>query len=230
MTAQVLNCIIPIALKETMESLGPQFEMETGHQLSITYMLNPEVPGFIAKGAIWDIAMTNPWHIDEIIASGHAHASSHKLLGRSPLAFAKRGASKAPMLNTAEEIAEMLSEVSSIAITDVGTSGDMFRNLARTLGIWDDVESAIRPMEGGAPIRELVAGNVEMATVPLTNIATIEGITAVAACPEALNVHIDLSLCLHPNCAQGAKDLSAWLSSYERDQALKSLGVYRINT
>lgn len=229
MSQPVVNCIIPIALKETMESLGPKFEAETGYQLSMTHMLNPEVPEFIASGAIWDIAMTNPWHIDEMIAAGHTDASSYKLIGRSPLAFAKRGTAPTPLLTRPEELARMLSEVSSLGITDGGTSGDMIRNLARMLGVWNEAEAAIRPLEGGGPIRELVAGNIEMATVPLSNIATIKGIVPVAACPDELNVHIDLSLCLSFECQQGAKDLSVWLSSPERDQALEALGIYRIN-
>ena len=42
MSVQLIECIVPIALKETMEVLGPQFEAESGYQLNITHMLNPE--------------------------------------------------------------------------------------------------------------------------------------------------------------------------------------------
>lgn len=229
MVSQTIECIVPIAFKEAIEVLGPQFEAESGHRLEITHMLNPEVPGFIANGAQWDIAMTNPWHIDEIIAAGHTQASSHQPLGRSPLAFAIQGSKTVTLLKTAQEIAKMLRDVESIAITGVGTSGGMFRNLAKKLGVLADIESAIKPMAGGEPIKALVAGEVEMATVPLTNIVTIEGIIPVATCPEDLGVHIDLAFCLNPVAAKPAQALADWLASPERDAGLAALGAPRFN-
>lgn len=186
MSTQEIDFIVSVALKETVEVLGPEFEAETGYRLNVVHMLNPEVPDFIGKGARWDIALTNPWHVNEIVEAGHSESRLHHLLGRSPLAFAKRGSKEGIVLQTAEEIAEMLRRAQSIVITRTGTSGEMFRTLAKKLGVWTEIEAVVCPMEAGVPIRALVAGKVEMATVPLTNIVTIEGIVTVATCPEDL--------------------------------------------
>ncbi len=223
----VIHCLVPIALKEVMEVLGPQFEAETGYQLHITHSLNPEVPAAIASGVSWDIALTNPQYIDEIISAGHSAANSHQRLGRSPLAFAARGTEPVPIAETADELATLLESAQSIALTRSGTSGQMFCDLAKSLGVWNLVEHRLIFMEGGGPIRAVTAGEVELATVPLTNIITIPGITPVGVCPDELHVHIDVSFCLKPGCIQAAHELAAWLKTEKRQTDLESLGVFR---
>ncbi|MEM7256441.1 MAG: substrate-binding domain-containing protein [Pseudomonadota bacterium] len=226
-TPTTINCIVPVALKETIAALRPEFETQSGHTLNLTHRLNPEVPGLIDEGVTWDLAMTNPRYINQIITSGHSDAASHKLFGYSPLAFAKRGHSNTSLLTTNEKIAAMLIDANSIAITDAGTSGEMFRKLAGTLDVWQAVKSAIRPMRGGGPITSLLNGDVEIAMVPLSNVVTVGNITPIAICPDDLGVHIDLSICLYRQCTQGAREFSEWLLSADRDRTLSKLGVYR---
>lgn len=227
MNQHQIYCLVPIALKEVMEVLGPEFETETGYQLVVTHKLNPEMPAAIAGGAKWDIALTNPEYVDEIISAGHSAADTHHRLGRSPLAFAARGTETAPIAESTNELAKLLESAHSIAITQSGTSGQMFCNLAKALGIWETVEHTLVFMEGGGPIRALVAGEVDIASVPLTNIVTIPGIKPVGRCPYELDVHIDLSFCLNARTSKPAQELAAWLSASERNADLEALGVMR---
>jgi len=222
-----IGFIVPIALAQVMERLAPEFTRETGHRFAIVHRLNPEVPDHIASGAVWDIALTNPWHVEEIIAARQAGTGSHRPFGRSPLALARHGARPGPALFTDENIAAALLSANRIAITGTGTSGEKFRTLTEALGIRYDIEHRIVRMAGGGPMKALLTGEVDMAALPLTNIAPVPGVFAAAVCPSALGVHIDLSLCLSTTASRAARDFAAWLIDPARDVRLEQLGASR---
>ncbi|MGD1887239.1 MAG: substrate-binding domain-containing protein [Cohaesibacteraceae bacterium] len=227
MAQRTIHVIVPIALKEVMEELGPDFERDIGYRLGTTHMLNPQVPGYAAAHDDWDIAITNPWHVNEIVAAGHALAESHRALARSPLAFGARGVSEVRPTTSSEGIKAALKAAEKIGFTGIGTSGDKFRGLAHSLGILPELEGKLVPLEGGGPMRALQAGQVDLAALPLTNIAPVAGVSAVAVCPEAMNVHIDISLCLHPAAPDSVHDLVNWLIDPQLDDRLGALGAER---
>ncbi|WP_424974310.1 substrate-binding domain-containing protein [Dinoroseobacter sp. S124A] len=222
-----IEFIVPVALREVMDVLGPVFEAETGHRLRITHMLNPEVPGHVATGAAWDIAITNPVYVAQIIAAGHSPAGRHRPFGRAPLSFAARGPASAPAVTDPARIAAVILGAGRIGLTDQGTSGAQFHALARSLGVTEQVADRLCGLEGGGPMRALKAGEVDLAVLPLTNIAPVPGVHAVAICPEALEVHVDLSLCLSHEASEAAQGLAAWLTDPARDGALAALGARR---
>jgi len=222
-----IGFIVPVALAQVMDQLVPAFTRATGHRFTVVHRLNPEVPDHIAGGAAWDIALTNPWHVEEIIAAGRAASGSHRPFGRSPLALALRGAADGPALSADEDIAGALLAAERIAITGTGTSGGKFRTLARALGVWQDIGHRVLPMAGGYPMKALLAGEVDMAALPLTNIAPVPGAFATAVCRYGLGVHIDLSLCLSTTASCAARDFAAWLVAPARDARLEQLGANR---
>ncbi|MEO0496316.1 MAG: substrate-binding domain-containing protein [Pseudomonadota bacterium] len=226
---ETLHLIVPIALREVMEHLLPHYQRQRGHAFQVVHMLNPEVPAYIDAGAVWDVAITNPNYVAQIIAAGHAVAKTHKPLGRAPLAFAKFGKAEGEPASARRAIADLLLGSGAIAITDVGTSGDMFRNLALELDVWEAIHNRVVGLEGGGPMRALLAGEVELAALPLTNIAPVPQVHIAGACPLALDVHIDLSICQHIGANDAARDFADWLLDPELDGQLEALGAYRFN-
>ena len=227
MPANAIRAIVPVALAETMAELTSEFARATGHRFEIVHRLNPEVPAYFATGAGWDIALTNPEHVAAIVASGRGDPASVRPFGRSALALAVRGPATAPVARSREGIAALLRATSDIAITDVGTSGAKFRALAAALGVREAIEGRIVPMPGGGPMRALLTGAVEMAALPLTNVAPVPGVIAVALCPPGLGVHIDLSLCVRRNAPHAARAFAGWLVDPARDARLERLGARR---
>ena len=229
MSEERIELVVPVALKEVMERLVLDFERETGHRFGIATMLNPEVPGYVASGAAWDVALTNPEHVDAILAAGHGAPGSHRPFGRSALAFGVRGVARGRARGSEDAIAAMLLEAGSIAVTRTGTSGKQFDRLTEALGIRDAVRPKLRFMAGGGPMAALVAGEVAVAALPLSNIAPVPGVFAAGICPIELGVHIDLSLCTSRNASDAARELAAWLTDPARDDALGRLGVGRFS-
>ena len=220
---------MPVALKEVMEALLPDFERRTGREVSVVVMLNPDVPTYIDAGATWDVALTNPWHVEQIIAAGHGAPGSHRPFGRSPLAFGTRDVGGSTRCNSGTDIAALLLGADSIAVTRTGTSGKTFRRLTETLGIRDALEPRLRLMAGGEPMAALLAGEVDVAALPLTNIAPVAGVCAAGICPLGLDVHIDLSLCTSRTASGTARALVEWLLDPARDAALSRLGAERFS-
>ena len=228
MSADRTEFVVPVALKEVMERLLPDFERETGHRVEVAVMLNPDVPGYIAAGATWAVAITNPWHVEQILAAGHGAPGSHRPFGRSPLAFGRRGAAGGSRHRSGrDDIAAMLLEAESIAVTRTGTSGKTFRRLVEALGIREALEPKLRFMAGGEPMATLIAGEVAVAALPLTNIAPVPGVFPTAICPVELGVHIDLSLCVSRDASNAARELAEWLIDPALDATLKRLGAER---
>ncbi|MEM6384441.1 MAG: substrate-binding domain-containing protein [Pseudomonadota bacterium] len=221
----VIRFVTPVALLDVITSIGSEFERSTGYRLDLSIMLNPEVPGFIRSGAPWSIAASNPWHLEEI---AHDARGPIRTIGRSPLAFGARGEGEGgAAVGDEAGISEVLRRSKRIGVTGAGTSGGTFARLLDRLKLTDDMRDKVIPMKGGEPMRQLIAGGVDLAVLPLTNIAPIQGVHSVVICPWELEVHVDLALCCHPKACAGASLLASWLMSNERNTQLQALGLMR---
>lgn len=222
MTSQTIRFVVPVALKDVFDAVAPTFTQDTGHHFETTVMLNPEVPGHIAQGCDWSIAASNPAYIQAVIAEKNA-APQMFSLGYAPLSFAVRRQHDDAPSETAEDIADVLRKASSIGVTGAGTSGVQFNQLLDLLHIRDAIGPKVIPLPGGGPMKELLKGTVEIAALPLTNIAPIQEVSVVATCPLNLGVHIDLAFCLHQDANEATQEFAAWLAETD----LSHLGVIR---
>lgn len=229
MTLIDIRCLVPIALREAFERLAPQFTNELQHRLTITHMLNPEVPEHVLGGAAWDLAISNPWHIEQIIDAGFAARETHRPFARTPLALAILGKNPSSATSDPDEIRDILQSARSIAVTDIGTSGKMFDRVTEKLGVRGEINDRVLRLDGGGPMRALLAGEAEIAVLPHTNIAPIPEAGTIAICGPELDVHIDLSMCLSRSAAASAKPLLTWLENSARDAVLAEMGAMRFS-
>ena len=218
-----IRFVVPVALLEVMERILPDFEQVSGDRFDLSIMLNPEVPGFIAGGAPWSVAASNPWHLSEIDATARGPV---RPLGRSPLAICALGKS-GPVARDADGISQVLRGGRRIGVTGAGTSGHTFKRLLGDLGFDSAFDDQVIPLDGGEPMKRLLGGDLDLAVLPLTNIAPVPGVHPVAICPWHMEVHVDFALCLHPNADAGTTAFADWLLSPERDATLAALGLER---
>ncbi len=57
----------------------------------------------------------------------------------------------------------MLRKARSVAYTGDGTSGRIFCDMARLLGIVDDMAPRLHPMAAGEPVRAVATGSIALA-------------------------------------------------------------------
>lgn len=127
-----------------------------------------------------------------------------------------------------EGIADCLSAARSIAVTDGGTSGAQFALLLQKLRLDAQVQSKVELLPGGGPMAALLAGEVDLAVLPLTNVAPVTGVTGKAICPHELDVHVDLGFCLHQDANKATRAFADWLLDPKQVDTLARLGVERI--
>lgn len=224
MANERIQILLPVALKEVFEAIAPAFTAETGYCFDVSIMLNPEVPGHIATGAKWSVALSNPCYIDEIVGADLCDGV-RRTLGYSPLAIATRGKPTAAPLTEAEEIADLLLRAETIAVTTGGTSTSQFARLTNELGISHQLDGKLRSLPGGRPAADLGQGTVEAAVLPLTNVVSVPGIFAKAICPYHMGVQVDIALCLASGANDASHRFAEWLCAQKMRDTLFDLGV-----
>ena len=226
MTNEPIRFVLPVALADVFEALAPTFRVETGYRFETVMMLNPEVPAHIATGAAWSVAASNPCYIEKVVAAGGCDPRV-RFLGHAPLALAAIGDVDVAPVSSTDGIANALLAARTIAITGSGTSGKQFRRLIGMLGLEDAVRAKVRPLPGGGPITALRAGQVDLAALPLTNVAPVECVRVAAICPWQFDAHVDLSICISERANAGARRFADWLVDPALDGRLRQLGLFR---
>ncbi len=218
--------LAPVALKDVLRDIIGAYRAETGADVETQIALNPEVPRRIAEGAVFDVGITNPWYVPDLVAAGHVDGASHTALGRVPLALAVAGYG-GDIVTDRDAIADCLLGARDIAFTDAGTSGRIFRDMAGHLGVLDRIADRLRPMGAGDPIRAVAMGTCALAVAPLTVVRATAGVQAAAICPAELGTDIEMSAFLGTRRSDGAERLMSYLNDPARDAALERAGVVR---
>jgi len=222
-----LRTFVPLAIRTVMERLQSRLEAAAGQALVPFVDLNPAIAKRIAAGEAFDIGLTNPQYVEELIAAGRVDRASHRPFGRVPLAIGRRAGANAPVLTGTADIAALLRGAKSIGYTGAGTSGQTYLEAMERLRLWDAVAAVSRPMGAGEAVASVEAGATELAVAPLTSILASPGIVPAAVFPDALRAHIDISVFLSPSPDVGATAVLAFLTATELDAELAAAGVMR---
>ncbi|MEM8980979.1 MAG: substrate-binding domain-containing protein [Pseudomonadota bacterium] len=226
MKSDVIQFVMPVALKDIFDVIAPEVSTRWADQFDVALMLNPEVPGYIAGGAAWSVAASNPVYILQVLDLAECAAGLINL-GYSPLAFGVRGEDAPKPLRALSEIESLLHSAERIAFTGQGTSGVQFHQLMEQLQEPAALAEKLVPLPGGAPMAQLLSGEVDVAVLPLSNIAPVPGVYAKAVCPHGLNVHIDLAFCLNKAANAATHRFADWLIDARDRGRLDPLGLWQ---
>ncbi|WP_159458475.1 substrate-binding domain-containing protein [Roseisalinus antarcticus] len=217
-----VQVIAPVAIRVLLTELVEGIGRETGLDVGLTFDLNPAVARRITAGEAFDLAITNPWHVAELVAAGLARADSETAFWTIPLAIAARE------MREAAAPEDILRQATSVAYTAEGTSGQTFLRVAEKLGVLNAIRPRLMPMGAGEPVRAVAAGEAEIAIAPLTTILAAPGVVGLAEFDRSLGASIDLSMVLCGDApALGAEALLAALADPALDAALAAGGMAR---
>lgn len=223
-----LTFITAVAVHAEIEELVPQFKRRHGIEVEVNYDVNPAVARRVIEGEAFDVGLTNPWYVDEMIALGRIIPGIHVPFGRVPLAIGTAGPAPQAMATSHEAVRELLLEADSIGYVASGTSGKTFLRALDMMGLHDQVRGRLRPMGQGEPPMAAASGAVQYAVVPLSRIIAAPGIVPIATFPPELGLNIDMSMFIHRDSRpETAMQLIEFLSNPEFDGYLGSHGVYR---
>lgn len=223
-----LTFISAVAVHAEIEELLPRFRRQHGIEVDVNYDVNPAVAQRVLDGEDFDVGLTNPWYVDEMVSLGRIIPDIHVPFGRVPLTLGAAGPEPEAIATSHEAVRELLLSADSIAYISTGTSGKTFLRAMEVMGLQDQIRDRLRPMGPGEPPIAAAKGQVQYAIAPLSRIIAAPGVAPIATFPPELGLNIDMSMFVHRNSRpELALRLIQFLSDPELDTYLRSHGVYR---
>src|SRR5215831_9466307 len=75
--------VLSIPFKEPLQNIGPKFERTTGHRLLVQYAPSAPLRELITAGASFDVVLTFPKVVDELIQEGKVVPGSRVDISRA---------------------------------------------------------------------------------------------------------------------------------------------------
>src|SRR5262245_42576135 len=122
-TGNRLTFITAVAVHAEIEDLVPQFKREHGIDVQVNYDVNPAVAKRVMDGEDFDVGLTNPWYVEEMISTGRVIPDIHVPFGRVPLTIGAAGPEPDEIATSHDDVRTLLTNADSIAYTSTGTSG-----------------------------------------------------------------------------------------------------------
>jgi molybdate transport system substrate-binding protein len=198
--SSIVRVFAPVAVSTLINEVLDSFASPPDFAIHITFDLNPNIAPRIISGEPFDVGITNPWYVQDLIDAGYVDANSHIPFAHFPLAIGGRGKDSPVQITSCDGIYGLLRDADSIAYTADGTSGRTFLNTMHRLGVLEEISGKLVPMGPGydmvSPTKSVAAGKVELAIAPLTTIIATPGIEAIAAFPSTLETDIEMSMFL----------------------------------
>jgi molybdate transport system substrate-binding protein len=227
---QEIRLIGAIAVRPAVLAVIPRFETSTGFAIAAKWALNPTVKTQIEAGEPFDVVITNPNLVQDLIALGKVKAGSDVPFGRIPMGVAAKPGSRLPDIASPAAFEHALKNARSIAYASEGSSGAYFTGLLERLGIADEVKPRLVAVSGGQTASAPGRGEAELAVVPVTSIlAAAPEVMLVGQFPTELQSYIDFAIGISDEArdADAAGQLSDFLISASVDDILMQRGVER---
>lgn len=198
--------VLSIPLRGPLEEIRSDFERTTGHKLLIKYGPSAELRRQIDAGEEFDVILTLPNQIDDLIKQGKVAVGSRIDFARAGLGVAvKKGAPK-PDIASTDAFKRVLLNAISIAYAAKGPSGIHLIELIERLGIAAETKPKLKPMGAGSLVVAPVAnGEVDIGVVSIPFILAEPGVDLVGPLPLELQHYVVNS----SGIGAAAKDISA---------------------
>jgi len=176
--------------KSAVAALGAQFERESGHKVTISFAVNPQVRRRIESDEAFDVAILNPPVLDALIRQGKVVAGTRTVLGRAGIGMAVRQGAAVPDISSVAAFKRTLLGAKSVSYPGEGASGKYFAGLVERLGIGAGMKPKMRPMSAEDNVEAVARGDVEMVAVVASHITGVPGVQFVGLIPQELQTWI----------------------------------------
>lgn len=214
------------AITTVLAQVGPDFERETGHRVSVVTGLPPDFARLFAANETPDLIISGPAPIDQWIKEGRIHAESRMPIARSGIGVEVRAGARKPDISSVEAFKRALLEAKSIAYLRVG-SGAYLAGMLDRIGVAEAIKPKVTRPETDI-VSELVAkGEVELGMVVITQILTTPGVELVGPLPSELQWYNVFTAGIHRDARapQGAQQLIRFLQSPKVAAVIRAQGM-----
>jgi molybdate transport system substrate-binding protein len=177
------------AMRAVMVALIPEFEMQTGHKVTIDDATAGALAKRIADGEEFDVAIITPAVVDDLARKGKIAAGSRTDLAKVGMGVAVKEGAVVPDIGTLDAFKRMLLGAKSVAYIDPkagGSSGIYFDKLLDRLGIGDQIRPKAKLKQGGNVAELVVSGEAEVAVHQISEIVPVKGVILVGPLPAEI--------------------------------------------
>ena len=165
-----------------MQEIGPGFEKETGHKLTLVTGLSPEFLKRINAGEPFDVIAAPPPVLDGLIKSGKVAASSKVNLVRSAVGVVVRAGAPKPDVSSVEAFKQTLLKAKSITYLPVPGVPQMLEQL----GLKDALASKTEVPDTEISTELVARGEIELAIIVVTQAFTTPGVELAGPLPKEI--------------------------------------------
>jgi molybdate transport system substrate-binding protein len=176
-----------------VSALAPRFEAETGHGIDGEFGPVGRMAARLRAGEVADLVILTSALIAELAREGYVAGDSAADIGVVHTAVAVRAGDPAPSVADAAALKAALVGADAIYFPDPeqATAGIHFVKVLRGLGMWDEIETRLRPLpSGAAAMRALAAARSArpIGCTQATEILSTPGVTLVGSLPEGCDL------------------------------------------
>jgi molybdate transport system substrate-binding protein len=225
--AAEINVVASTAMREILEALVPQFERDSGHKVTVSFLSGAVLPVKMKEGVQADVVVTTPATINDLVAAGKVVANTRVDFVRSSAGVAVRAGAPKPDISTAEALKNTLLAAKTVGYSQ-GPSGVHFLTVLAKLGITDQVKAkgVVPPL--GQRVGTLIAeGKAEIGVQQITELLQIPGIDFVGPLPKELQATIVYATAVPTSAKEkaGAAALVKYLGSEPTVPVIKKMGL-----
>ena len=220
--------VLSVPFKSPLDQIAPAFERETGHRLVIKYAPSEPLLKQIDSGEPFDVVLTFPRHVDDLIKQNRVAVGSRVDIARAGLGVAVKRGSEKPDVRSVAEFRKMLLRAKSIAYAAQGPSGLHLASLLDRLEVAQEVKPKLRPMAAGSLVVGPVArGEAEIGIVSIPFILAESGAELAGPLPSELQdyVHYSSGIGSSPHDADAAKAFVSYLRRPKSIEVMTSNGL-----
>ena len=203
--AAEIKVIAAAPMTAVFKELEPQFERDTGHKLVTRFAPTAGVKREIDAGGTFDLAISTTSAIDNWIKEGKIVATAGAVVASAGLGVGVRTGAPKPDIASVEAFKLTLLKAKSVAHGAESASATYFKGLLERLGIAEEMKPRLKPMVGGAVVKSVASGEVEIGVATVPTIVAAPGVELVGPFPSELQTYVSFTA----GVSTGAKEPAA---------------------
>lgn len=188
--AAELRLVSSLGLKPVVDALVPEFERTTGQEVHVRFALTPEIPQVAVQGDGFDVAISDPRHIAQMISQGTAKTGSATDVARFGLGVGVRAGATKPDVGSPATLKRAVLGFNSIGYVAVGSTGPVVMAMLAKLGVADNVKPRLKSAGVAESLSAVAEGATEAVLMPVPLIRAAKGVELAGPWPNELQDYV----------------------------------------
>jgi molybdate transport system substrate-binding protein len=195
-----LTVLCPRGVQAPLTALAERFQADTGHRVRFYFGTAGAIARRSAEGEAADIVITASAAIADLLARGVASTGTRVELGGVGVGIAVKAGGPRPDVSTVEALRQTLLDAPTLGYADPargGQGGTHFAKVVERLGLTDALRAKTRLFpEGLQALEAVAAGELALATAPISEILPLSGLALAGPLPVPLQARLSYTAAL----------------------------------